>query len=51
MFRDGGEKWPVVIPEEELAMSYPGIKVRAFSYSVLSFHHFVEHPECVGGSC
>ncbi|KAL6629836.1 hypothetical protein ACP70R_029601 [Stipagrostis hirtigluma subsp. patula] len=26
MFRDGGEKWPVVIPEEELGMSYPGIK-------------------------
>ncbi|TVU32499.1 hypothetical protein EJB05_24230, partial [Eragrostis curvula] len=26
MFRDGGEKWPVVIPEEELSMSYPGIK-------------------------
>lgn len=37
MFRDGGEKWPVVIPEEELAMSYPGIKVRPFPYSVLSF--------------
>ncbi|CAN6272312.1 unnamed protein product, partial [Urochloa humidicola] len=26
MFRDGGEKWPVVIPEEELRMSFPGIK-------------------------
>ncbi|PVH66028.1 hypothetical protein PAHAL_1G128600 [Panicum hallii] len=26
MFRDGGEKWPVVIPEEELGMSFPGIK-------------------------
>ena len=28
MFRDGGEKWPVVIPEEELGMSFAGIKVR-----------------------
>ncbi|PUZ52574.1 hypothetical protein GQ55_6G281800 [Panicum hallii var. hallii] len=26
MFRDGEEKWPVVIPEEELGMSFPGIK-------------------------
>ncbi|RLM61370.1 hypothetical protein C2845_PM14G21640 [Panicum miliaceum] len=26
MFCDGGEKWPVVIPEEELGMSFPGIK-------------------------
>jgi len=26
MFRDGGETWPVVIPEEELGMSFPGIK-------------------------
>uniref|UniRef100_A0A0D9VEV7 Uncharacterized protein n=1 Tax=Leersia perrieri TaxID=77586 RepID=A0A0D9VEV7_9ORYZ len=26
LFRDGGEKWPVVIPEEELTMSFPGIK-------------------------
>ncbi|KAG2585580.1 hypothetical protein PVAP13_6KG399850 [Panicum virgatum] len=28
MFRDGGETWPVVIPEEELGMSFPGIKPR-----------------------
>ncbi|WVZ76850.1 hypothetical protein U9M48_024777 [Paspalum notatum var. saurae] len=28
MFRDGGEKWPVVIPEEELGMSFPGIKIK-----------------------
>jgi large subunit ribosomal protein L53 len=28
MFRDGGEKWPVLIPKEELGMSFPGIKVR-----------------------
>uniref|UniRef100_A0A0E0JYI2 Uncharacterized protein n=1 Tax=Oryza punctata TaxID=4537 RepID=A0A0E0JYI2_ORYPU len=26
LFRDGGEKWPVLIPEEELTMSFPGIK-------------------------
>lgn len=26
MFREAGEKWPVVIPEEELGMSFPGIK-------------------------
>jgi large subunit ribosomal protein L53 len=42
MFRDGGEKWPVVIPEEELTMSYPGIKVRLFSYFVLSFLPFLK---------
>uniref|UniRef100_A0ACD5ZNL2 Uncharacterized protein n=1 Tax=Avena sativa TaxID=4498 RepID=A0ACD5ZNL2_AVESA len=28
LFREAGEKWPVVIPEEELGMSFPGIKVR-----------------------
>ncbi|VAI90611.1 unnamed protein product [Triticum turgidum subsp. durum] len=27
LFREAGEKWPVVIPEEELGMSFPGIKV------------------------
>lgn len=27
MFRDAGEKWPVVIPDEELAMPFLGIKV------------------------
>ncbi|KAM0869878.1 hypothetical protein ACQ4PT_040387 [Festuca glaucescens] len=26
LFREAGEKWPVVIPEEELGMSFPGIK-------------------------
>ncbi|KAG8058723.1 hypothetical protein GUJ93_ZPchr0002g22994 [Zizania palustris] len=26
LFRDAGEKWPVLIPEEELGMSFPGIK-------------------------
>jgi large subunit ribosomal protein L53 len=37
MFRDGGEKWPVVIPEEELGMSFPGIKVRHVFPFVLIF--------------
>jgi large subunit ribosomal protein L53 len=32
LFRDGGEKWPVLIPEEELTMSFPGIKVRLFVF-------------------
>ncbi|KAM3254255.1 hypothetical protein ACQJBY_048028 [Aegilops geniculata] len=27
LFGEAGEKWPVVIPEEELGMSFPGIKV------------------------
>ncbi|BAS78135.1 Os02g0282600, partial [Oryza sativa Japonica Group] len=42
LFRRGGEKtkkWPVLIPEEELAMSFPGIKVRylsSFAYVFLS---------------
>ena len=36
MFRDAGEKWPVVIPEEELGMSFPGIKVQPFFHFVLS---------------
>ena len=37
MFRDAGEQWPVVIPEEELGMSFPGIKVRPFFHFMLSF--------------
>jgi large subunit ribosomal protein L53 len=37
LFRDGGEKWPVVIPEEELGMSFPGIKVRPSFPLVLPF--------------
>ncbi|GAB2250834.1 hypothetical protein Droror1_Dr00017084 [Drosera rotundifolia] len=28
MFRDAGETWPVVIPEEELRIPAPGIKPR-----------------------
>lgn len=27
MFREAGEKWPVVIPEEELQQPFTGIKV------------------------
>lgn len=27
MFRDAGEAWPILIPEEELRQSFPGIKV------------------------
>src|SRR3989442_479586 len=27
MFREAGEKWPVIIPEEELHMPAPGFKV------------------------
>lgn len=37
MFRDVGEKWPVVIPEEELGMSFPGIKVLLVFLFVLIF--------------
>ncbi|CAI0382797.1 unnamed protein product [Linum tenue] len=28
MFREAGEKWPVVIPDEELSMHAPGTKPR-----------------------
>ncbi|OMO64531.1 hypothetical protein COLO4_32025 [Corchorus olitorius] len=28
MFREAGEKWPVIIPEEELHQSFPGTKVQ-----------------------
>ena len=31
MFREAGEKWPVIIHEEELHRSFPGTKVWAFS--------------------
>jgi large subunit ribosomal protein L53 len=29
MFREAGEKWPVIIPEEELHQFAPGTKVSA----------------------
>ena len=48
MFRDGGEKWPVVIPEEELGMSFPGIKVRHMS-PVVPIFSFRRTP-CVRGT-
>jgi large subunit ribosomal protein L53 len=30
MFREAGEHWPVVIPEEEIHQTFPGTKVCAF---------------------
>ncbi|AQK69838.1 hypothetical protein ZEAMMB73_Zm00001d015973 [Zea mays] len=42
MFRDGGEKWPVVIPEEELGMSFPGIKDSRALEGGLWWRHGVE---------
>ncbi|PPD86618.1 hypothetical protein GOBAR_DD16435 [Gossypium barbadense] len=37
MFREAGEKWPVIIPEEELHQSFPGTKVWAlFSSGLVS---------------
>lgn len=37
MFREAGEAWPVVIPEEELKMPAPGTKVSRFLEIFLSF--------------
>ncbi|CAN7136204.1 unnamed protein product [Brassica rapa subsp. narinosa] len=34
MFREAGEQWPVIIPEEEIHQEAPGVKVR------LCFHTF-----------
>ena len=48
LFREAGEKWPVVIPEEELGMSFPGIKVPLLLCFVVSLS--VEHLTCVGVS-
>nr|CAB3481653.1 unnamed protein product [Digitaria exilis]CAB3483740.1 unnamed protein product [Digitaria exilis] len=36
LFRNGGEEWPVVIPEEELRMPFPGIKFRSIFLLPLS---------------
>ncbi|KZV24380.1 hypothetical protein F511_17571 [Dorcoceras hygrometricum] len=33
MFREAGEKWPVVIPEEELRQTFLGIKVIGYLFS------------------
>ena len=49
MFRDGGETWPVVIPEEELGMSFPGIKVRPFFFFLFCFHFPFCRTPCVRG--
>ena len=35
MFREAGEQWPVIIPEEEIHQEAPGVKVR------LCFHTFI----------
>ncbi|KAL0432369.1 UNVERIFIED_CONTAM: hypothetical protein Slati_2571200 [Sesamum latifolium] len=37
MFREAGEKWPVVIPDEELQQPFTGIKVMDFLPIVLGF--------------
>lgn len=38
MFRDAGESWPVIIPEEELHLPAPGTKVQLFIFNrVFSF--------------
>lgn len=43
MFREAGEPWPVLIPEEELHQTFPGTKVSFFLFSflfrlILAFH-------------
>ncbi|MQL92984.1 hypothetical protein Taro_025619 [Colocasia esculenta] len=35
MFREAGERWPVVIPEEELHMTFPGTKVNYLLLSLI----------------
>ncbi|WOG97788.1 hypothetical protein DCAR_0417129 [Daucus carota subsp. sativus] len=42
MFKDAGEKWPVVIPEEEIHQYAPGTKV-IDCFVVFWVRHFVEH--------
>ncbi|GFP99971.1 hypothetical protein PHJA_002141200 [Phtheirospermum japonicum] len=39
MFREAGEKWAVVIPDDELRRPFPGIKVHRsiINYVVSSF--------------
>ncbi|KAK2979753.1 hypothetical protein RJ640_003492 [Escallonia rubra] len=48
MFKEAGEKWPVVIPEEELSQSFPGTKIFPCSgyvpmvlvrYKIMSSYH------------
>lgn len=40
MFREAGEQWPVIIPDEELSQHAPGTKVR-FLYFKLLIHVFL----------
>jgi len=40
MFREAGEQWPVIIPDEELSQHAPGTKVR-FHYFKLLIHVFL----------
>jgi hypothetical protein len=37
MFREAGEQWPVIIPDEELSQHAPGTKVRFFLSSLIKF--------------
>lgn len=47
MFRDAGEQWPVLIPEEELRQTAPGTKVcNVAPFSVFQLRHLVEHLVC-----
>lgn len=41
MFREAGEKWPVVIPDEELKMPFTGIKVMSNFDLILFYFVFV----------
>lgn len=40
MFREAGEAWPVIIPEEELRQPAPGIKVRIHSSRFVDLSDF-----------
>jgi len=40
MFREAGEQWPVIIPDEELSQHAPGTKVR-YLYFKLLIHVFL----------
>jgi large subunit ribosomal protein L53 len=35
MFREAGEQWPVIIPDEELSQHAPGTKVRFLDFKLL----------------
>nr|GEW70493.1 ribosomal protein L53 [Tanacetum cinerariifolium] len=42
MFKEAGEKWPVIIPEDELRMSFPGTK------DIIYKEMYKANEECVG---